>query len=162
MNEHRDKINDTEAEQPEQNQAVSQRRPGGLYSRVKVSVKTVNIIIIVGVIALFASMAFLVTHNGFTVSFDTDGGSKVESCKVMYGETVIQPDDPVKEGWVFTGWYSDSACKNRWNIKTDTVTDSMTLYAGWKPASSADASVPSGASDKLITSALSDAVATEQ
>lgn len=162
MDEHRDKVNDIEIEQPEQNQAAPQRRQGGLYSRVKVSVKTVNIIIVVGIIALFASMAFLITHNGFTVSFDTDGGSKIESCKVMYGETVVQPEDPVKEGWVFTGWYSDSACKNKWNIKTDTVTDSMTLYAGWKPASSADASEHSGVPDKLLTSTSSDALAAEQ
>lgn len=108
-----------------------EKKSGGLYRNVKASVKTVNIVIVVGIIALFASIVFLTRHNGFTVTFDTGGGSYVESCRVLHSETVIQPENPVREGWQFGGWYLDRACTLKWNMDSDTVTESMTLYAGW-------------------------------
>ena len=114
------------------NEEKVQRKSGGLYKNVKVSVKTVNIVIIIGIIALFAAMAFLVKHNGFTVSFNTNGGSAVASQKVLYGETVSADETPVKEGYTFSGWYRDPYCTVKWDTENDTVTDSLTLYAGWQ------------------------------
>ncbi len=108
------------------------RKPGGLYRNIKMSVKTANILVIVTSALLILVMVFLVSHNGFTVKFDTDGGSYVESCKVMHSQTVPIPQDPVKEGWTFTGWYRDRACTTEWDIQNDTVSESMTLYAGWE------------------------------
>lgn len=35
-------------------------------------------------------------------------------------------------GMNFTGWYTDEARTNAWDFGTDTVTDSMTLYAGYE------------------------------
>lgn len=120
-------------------QLENTRKPGGLYRNVKMSVKTANILVVVGAVALLLTMFFLVQHNGFTVKFDTDGGSYIESCKVLHSETVPEPEPPVKEGWVFTGWYLDRDCTVKWDIKNDKVTESMTLYAGWKQK---DASPP--------------------
>ena len=40
------------------------------------------------------------------------------------------PPDPVKEGYTFTGWYTDEACTNRY--EGDTITDDTVLYAGWQ------------------------------
>ena len=73
---------DTEKNAPKPN--------GGLYSRVNVSVKTINIVIAVGLAALIVVMAFVVTHNGFTITFDTDGGSRVASVVGKYGLKVIR------------------------------------------------------------------------
>ncbi len=108
------------------------RKPGGLYRNVKMSVKSANILVIVTSAILILVMFFLVSHNGFTVKFDTDGGSHVDSCKVMHSETVPVPEDPVKEGFVFDGWYLDQACTVEWDIENDKVSESMTLYAGWE------------------------------
>lgn len=108
------------------------RKPGGLYRNVKMSVKSANILVIVTSAILILVMFFLVSHNGFTVKFDTDGGSHIDSCKVMHSETVPEPEDPVKEGWVFTGWYLDRDCTVKWDIENDKVNESMTLYAGWE------------------------------
>ena len=47
----------------------------------------------------------------------------------MHSETV-KPEDPVKEGYEFTGWYTDRDCTNAWS-EENAVTGSMTLYAGW-------------------------------
>lgn len=106
-------------------------RKGGLYANVKMSVRSANILVAVSIAALLLAGVFIISHNGFTVSFDTDGGSRVESVKVMHSETVPDPGIPVKEGYDFTGWYADRDCTLPWNIETDTVTGSMTLYAGW-------------------------------
>lgn len=111
------------------------RKPGGLYRNIKMSVKTANILVIIGCVALLFTMFFLVQHNGFTIKFDTDGGSYVESCKVMHSEVVPEPEAPVKEGYTFTGWYTDRACTQEWDIDSDTVSQSMTLYAGWEQKS---------------------------
>ena len=108
------------------------RKPGGLYRHVKMSVKSANILVIVLCVILVLAMVFLANHNGFTVKFDTDGGSKVESCKVLHSETVPIPQNPVKEGYTFTGWYRDAGATVPWNMEKDTVTESMTLYAGWQ------------------------------
>lgn len=105
---------------------------GGLYSKINMSVRTANILVALVLVLLVGAGVFVIRHNGFTVSFDTDGGSAVESVKVMHSELVGQDTVPVKEGWVFTGWYSDPACTQKWDLENDTVTGSMTLYAGWQ------------------------------
>ena len=109
-----------------------QGKTGGLYAKVNISLKTAYIMVTVFIVLLIAATVFIVSHSGFTVSFDTDGGSHIESVKVMHSQTVEVKEDPVKEGYVFTGWYTDRDCTESFDIKTDTVTSSMTLYAGWK------------------------------
>ena len=52
----------------------------------------------------------------------------------MHSQTLELKEDPVKEGYVFTGWYTDRDCTESFDVKTDTVTGSMTLYAGWEKA----------------------------
>lgn len=109
-----------------------QNKTGGLYSKVNMSLKTANIMVTVFIALLVAATVFIVSHSGFTVSFDTDGGSHIESLKVMHSETLDIKENPVKEGYVFTGWYTDRDCTDSFDIETDTVTNSMTLYAGWE------------------------------
>ena len=119
-----------------ENGKINEKQPktGGLYARVNMSVKTANIMVTVFIALLVAATIFIVSHNGFTVSFDTDGGSHIESVKVMHSETVQISEDPVKEGYHFTGWYTDRECTESFDINTDTVSASMTLYAGWEKA----------------------------
>ena len=101
---------------------VKPRRTGGLYARVNMSVRAANIMV-----AVLVAVLVLVT-----VRFDTDGGSQIESVRVLHSETVPAVEDPVKEGWQFAGWYRDRACTLPWNMATDTVENSMTLYAKWQ------------------------------
>ena len=83
---------------------------------------------------LVAATVFVVSHNGFTVKFDTNGGSHIESVRAMYSETLNIEENPVKEGYIFTGWYTDRDCTNSFDVENDAVTGSMTLYAGWEKA----------------------------
>lgn len=111
--------------------AQTTRRTGGLYAKINMSLKTANIMVASLVLVLVAALIFVVSHNGFTIEFDTDGGSYVEPIKAMHSETV-SAEDPVKEGYEFTGWYTDRDCTQKWNMSSDTVSGSMKLYAGWK------------------------------
>lgn len=104
----------------------------GLYKNVNISVKSLNIIIIVLCTALVICMAVGIKNRGFTVSFNSMGGTPVESQKLMYGELVAQTDEPTREGYRFTGWYTDENLIDLWNLHEDQVTESMTLYAGWE------------------------------
>ncbi len=104
----------------------------GLYSKVNISVRTLNIIIVVLVILLIGCMAFGIKKGGFRVTFDTQGGTVVEMQTRMYGELLEAPEAPTREGFVFEGWFRDPAATMPWNIEEDAVTESMTLYAGWQ------------------------------
>ena len=44
---------------------------------------------------------------------------------------VTKPEDPVREGYVFGGWYTDEACTEAFDFENAVVTEDMTLYAKW-------------------------------
>ena len=62
------------------------------------------------------------------VTFNTDGGSNVESQQVPHGYKVTKPADPTKEGHTFLGWYVG---EDAWNFLGYPVTEDMTLTAKW-------------------------------
>lgn len=67
-----------------------------------------------------------------TVDFESNGGSKVDSQTVYYGEKIEKPEDPLREGYSFVGWYSDIDLKNPWDFENGIVEGNMTLYAKWQ------------------------------
>ncbi len=106
----------------------------GLYRYVHVSEHTLNFIIIIGIIAIVLCVLYGVMKGGYTVTFDSRGGTDVESQAHEYGETVDMPDPPTREGYTFDGWYVDESCTAEWDFAEDTVESSITLYAGWSGA----------------------------
>ena len=78
------------------------------------------------------------TLNTYTVTFDSQGGSKVDSQAVSHGGTVTEPTAPTYEGYTFGGWYTEAGCTTEYDFTT-TVTESLTLYAKWK-----DVTCPTG------------------
>lgn len=69
----------------------------------------------------------------YTVSFETDGGSRVTSQTVLKNGRVSEPAEPQKEGYLFGGWYVDADCTVRYDFDA-AVTRSMTLHAKWSAA----------------------------
>ncbi|MGF6356288.1 putative repeat protein (TIGR02543 family) [Paenibacillus sp. 4624] len=68
----------------------------------------------------------------FTVNFDLKGGAPVVDPKtVVEGSLVATPVEPVREGYVFGGWYSDEGLTTAYGFETP-VTSNITLYAKWK------------------------------
>ncbi len=72
-----------------------------------------------------------VTENVHTVTFDSQGGSAVNSATATHGGKVVKPGNPTRSGYTFGGWYKESGCTTAWNFDTDTVTGDITLYAKW-------------------------------
>ncbi|MCF0260783.1 MAG: InlB B-repeat-containing protein, partial [Erysipelotrichaceae bacterium] len=67
-----------------------------------------------------------------TLTFHTNGGTQISPVTVLYGNTVdLENFVPEKEGFSFTGWYTDPNCKYKADSQM-TLTADQTLYAGWK------------------------------
>lgn len=79
-----------------------------------------------------ANDLLVVVSSDCTVHFDSMGGSAVPDQSVLFGEKLQEPEKPTREGYTFTGWYSDIYLKHLWNFDEDTVKENMTLYAGWQ------------------------------
>lgn len=73
------------------------------------------------------------THTMYTVTFDSQGGSAVESQTVIEGNPVKRPQTPTRKGYFLNGWYTSSAttADTEWHFDTDRVNSDMILYAGW-------------------------------
>ncbi len=68
----------------------------------------------------------------YTVSFDMNGhGDQVAAQPVNEGAQATKPADPTATGYMFGGWYKDSAFTTAWSFDTDAVTEDTTLYALW-------------------------------
>lgn len=119
----------TPKENPDQKSPPPMR---GLYRNVKISVKALDKIIIGGIIVLVVLILYGIANNGYTVTFDSRGGTDVPSQELMYGDLVEEPDPPTREGYTFAGWYSDENCRYQWDMDTNQVSQSMTLYAAWE------------------------------
>ena len=104
----------------------------GLYRNVNISVRSLDYFIAVCIAVILVVVALELRNPGFTIIFDSRGGTDVESVNQMYGELLEEPEAPSREGYLFTGWYTDSGCYELWDISNDTIQSDMTLYAGWQ------------------------------
>jgi uncharacterized repeat protein (TIGR02543 family) len=104
----------------------------GLYRHVKISVKALDAIIVACIAVIIIVVALELANPGLTVTFDSRGGTDVSAQTQMYGELLDVPQPPTREGYRFTGWYTDHACCELWQIESRTIETDMTLYAGWE------------------------------
>ena len=104
----------------------------GLYRHVKISVKALDRIIVACIAVIIIVVALELRNPGFTITFDSKGGTDVVAQDKMYGDHVDLPEPPTREGYVFTGWYADVNCVNVWDMENYIVNDDLTLYAGWE------------------------------
>ena len=63
------------------------------------------------------------TINKYTITFNTDGGSKIDPITQNYGTAITAPADPTKEGYTFAGWDE--------NIPANMPAKNMTIKAKW-------------------------------
>ncbi|WP_025681551.1 cadherin-like beta sandwich domain-containing protein [Paenibacillus massiliensis] len=69
-----------------------------------------------------------------TVTFETNGGTSIDSQQVSYNHAAVEPPSPERSGYSFFGWYTDSELTQAYEFHTP-VTSHITLYAKWKSAS---------------------------
>lgn len=73
----------------------------------------------------------LVVEQIYTVTFDSNGGTIVDSIIVTSGSVITVLIESRKDGYTFDGWYKDEGLNEVWNFENDTVETSITLYAKW-------------------------------
>ena len=62
--------------------------------------------------------------NKYTITFDTNGGSKIAPITQDYGTAITAPANPTREGYTFIGWDRE--------IPTTMPAENITLKAKWK------------------------------
>lgn len=70
-------------------------------------------------------------EGAFYVYLERNNGEKRLKLVMEKAGLVPTPDMPVREGFVFEGWYSDSKLKNSWDFAKDKAKGEMTFYAKW-------------------------------
>ena len=65
------------------------------------------------------------------ITFNSNGGSSVTTKYLFAGSKAIAPARPVKDGFLFAGWYTDAALTQFFDWENTTISESMTLYAKW-------------------------------
>ena len=69
----------------------------------------------------------------YTVSFVANGGSPApQNQTIKQGGKVTEPAAMTKTDYGFDGWYKETTFNNLWNFNSDTVTESIVLYAKWE------------------------------
>ena len=68
----------------------------------------------------------------YTITFDSNGGSSVDSQSVEEDGNIVRPDDSTKYAYIFLDWYIDEELTTPYNFD-ETVTGDLLLIAGWKP-----------------------------
>lgn len=101
---------------------------------LKKSTPILTLLIITLTILFFACQSPVdneTTDQEVIVTFNSNGGSAVQSQLLNMNSHVIEPKDPVKEGFTFAGWFEDDSLTSRWEFTTSFATKDMTLYAKW-------------------------------
>ena len=113
---------------------------GGIFMKAK---RILSIVMAVCVIASFGAVTanaadteypigyYNIAYPNRSVIFATDGGSYIKPVEQPYG-TLLNIDTfvPLKEGYVFDGWYSDPRTKVE-RITEVTLDRNIVVYAKW-------------------------------
>ena len=93
--------------------------------------------IIGGIIAILAIIIILIllfkdrsNEKQFTIAFDTAGAGSIADIEVDKNGKITKPKDPVKEGYIFDGWYLND---EEFDFDTK-ITENIELEAKWSKA----------------------------
>lgn len=76
----------------------------------------------------------------FVVSFNSDGGTVIADQYVPYNGKVQKPEEPIKDGYIFENWYTDSSFEEIFDFDTQ-VKNNTTLYAKYTKQQTANLTI---------------------
>ena len=91
---------------------------------------------VLSIVCLLSLMLVLSSCGGmgrksYDITFNTNGGSAVETQVIEHDKKVTRPENPTKEGYTFIDWYSDETLVSVYDFNAR-VRKPFTIYAGWK------------------------------
>ena len=72
-------------------------------------------------------------NNGYTIIFDTNGGSAVPMILERFNAPITGAVEPIKQGYDFDGWYTDNSFKTAYEIPATMPNEDVVVYAKWIP-----------------------------
>lgn len=87
----------------------------------------------------FAGSSLLIENNitlyakwlqMFTVSFNSNGGTSIQSINVEDSSAIVLPNAPTRSGYVFEGWFKDEGLTQKFS-ESEAIKSNITLYAKW-------------------------------
>lgn len=64
------------------------------------------------------------------ITFETNGAEPIAPLFIDYGSQLVLPADPIKEFFIFNGWFFDTSFENEFDSSVE-ITEDLTLYANW-------------------------------
>ena len=74
---------------------------------------------------------FEYTPRSYTLSFESNGGTPINPVTANTNTPIVQPTSPVKEGFIFSGWFKDAGLTQLVSWPYPMPYQGGTLYAGW-------------------------------
>ncbi len=68
----------------------------------------------------------------YKITYDANGGTAVAEQTVSFGDKIIKPKDPTRNGYKFVGWYVNLTDKEAFDFDKATATQNITLHAKWE------------------------------
>lgn len=81
-------------------------------------------------ITLYAKWNLIPEDVYYSVKFESNGGSLIDTIIVPENSMITEPIKPIRDGHTFMGWYQDSELMNVWKFDS-LVNEDVTLYAKW-------------------------------
>jgi uncharacterized repeat protein (TIGR02543 family) len=72
----------------------------------------------------------VVEQQSITITFNSNGGTAVESQTIIAGEKITAPQNVTKQGYTLEGWYSDANFQYKMDFNQQFTFDT-TLHAKW-------------------------------
>ena len=85
----------------------------------------------------------------YTVSFDSTGGSPVDSQTINKSDRITRPENPEKDGYVFAGWYMSREYSQEFDFYNTNISGDTVLYARWVDATDTTDSDRDGLTDAV-------------
>ena len=93
----------------------------------KIFITTISVALII-IISFFLLKLFDEEVSKYNITFESNGGSSVEAFAIEENNTIIKPEDPIKENYEFIGWYYNDELYDF----SKPVTTDLKLEAKWE------------------------------